>query len=214
MNRRIFTLSTGASALAAFGGGAWLYSRRKASIPAVSGEDTMFVRPHSPIIGNPDARVTIVEFFDPACEACRAFHPFLKDVLSRHPEHVRLALRYTPFHRGSDEAIRILEAARRQNLFEVVLLALYARQPEWAAYGAPTRQNAWRIAGTTRLNLERAELDASSPAVDQALEIDRADIQALSIRQTPTFFVNQRPLPSFGQQQLYNLVMSELEAMH
>ncbi|MFS8328883.1 thioredoxin domain-containing protein, partial [Vreelandella titanicae] len=33
------------------------------------------MRSHSPILGREDAPVTIVEFFDPACEACRAFYP-------------------------------------------------------------------------------------------------------------------------------------------
>ena len=31
------------------------------------------VRFHSPVLGRADAPVTVVEFLDPACEACRAF---------------------------------------------------------------------------------------------------------------------------------------------
>ena len=42
-------------------------------------------------------------------------------------------LRYTVFHQGSDEAVRILEVARMQDKFEQVLDALLEKQPAWAA---------------------------------------------------------------------------------
>src|SRR3546814_7913689 len=37
------------------------------------------VRMHSPVFGAASAKVTIVEFFDPSCETCRAFYPGVKD---------------------------------------------------------------------------------------------------------------------------------------
>jgi protein-disulfide isomerase len=211
MNRRALTLGTGALALAAFGGGALLYQGEVAG-PAVSGQDDTYVRPHSPVIGKADARVTLVEFFDPSCEACRAFHPILGQILARHPEDLRLVLRYAPFHEGSGEAIRILEAARLQGRFEAVLDVLFARQPEWAIHGAPNLENAWRMAGIAGLDLGRARQDARRPQIDRVLEADTADIQALQVRRTPTFFVNTRPLLSFGPRQLYELVLSEIDA--
>ena len=70
------------------------------------------VRFHSPTFGPADAPVIIVEFFDPSCEACRAFYPIVKQILAEYPGQVRLVLRYTMFHQGSEEVSRILEAAR------------------------------------------------------------------------------------------------------
>ncbi|MDJ0391546.1 thioredoxin domain-containing protein [Roseomonas sp. E05] len=211
MNRRALTLGTGALALAAFGGTAWLYQGELAG-PVGTGQDDIYVRPHSPVIGKADARVTLVEFFDPACEACRAFHPILGQILARHPEEVRLVLRYAPFHQGSDEAVRILEVARLQGRFEAVLDALFARQPEWAVHGAPDLGTAWRLAGIAGLDLNRARQDARRPQIDRVLEADTADLQALQVRRTPTFFVNKRPLLSFGPRQLYDLILSEIDA--
>jgi len=40
---------------------------------------------HSPIKGNPHAKVTIVEFVDPACETCKDFHPIITDLLKKYP---------------------------------------------------------------------------------------------------------------------------------
>ena len=71
------------------------------------------IRSYSPTMGPEDAPVTVVEFFDPACEACRAFYPVIKDILAEHDGQVRVVLRYTPFHgAASEEAIRVMEAAR------------------------------------------------------------------------------------------------------
>ena len=37
--------------------------------------DSPLERPHSRGLGPADAKVVLVEFFDPACETCRAFEP-------------------------------------------------------------------------------------------------------------------------------------------
>ncbi|MGE0370869.1 MAG: DsbA family protein [Gammaproteobacteria bacterium] len=183
----------------------------RAAAPAAGGGE--LVRPHSPVLGPVDAPVTIVEFFDPSCEACRAFHPVVKQILAMFPRDVRLVVRYIPFHEGSDEAVSILEAARMQDRFEPVLEALLARQPEWAVHGAPDLGLAWDIAGAAGLDIERARAEASSPAIDLVLKQDIADAQARGVEQTPTFFVNGKPLPSFGAQQLLDLVGSEVRGI-
>jgi len=173
-------------------------------------EGNVYERAYSPSIGPDTAKVTIVEFFDPACEACRAFYPFVKEILSRHPDDVRLVLRYAAFHEGSDTVIRMLEAAREQNVFQVVLEALLKDQDQWASHHQPNIDRAWILAETAGLNLEQAKKMMNSTEISQRLEQEKQDIRALKISQTPTFFVNEKSLPSFGAQQLYDLVIAEL----
>lgn len=36
----------------------------------------------APVLGPVNAPVTIVEFFDPACESCRAMYPYVKQILA------------------------------------------------------------------------------------------------------------------------------------
>lgn len=211
MNRRTFVASTAAAAVLAFGGGAaWYRASRPDTVP-LSAEGDQLVRPHSPVFGPADARVTLVEFFDPSCEACRAFHPILGQIMSRHPDDLRLALRYTPLHEGSDEAVRILEAGRRQDRFEAVLDALFERQPEWAVHGAPDIAKAWDIARTAGLDLDRAQRDAALPEVTAVLERDIADLKSVGIGKTPTFFVNGKEPAAFGPQPLYEAIVTEIE---
>ncbi|MFC0200779.1 DsbA family protein [Paracoccus rhizosphaerae] len=103
-------------------------------------------------------------------------------------------LRHTPFHEGSHEAVRILEAARRQDKFEQVLDALFAKQPDWAIHGAPDLNRAWRIAGAVGLDLERARTDRLHPDTTAILDRDVADLQTMGVRATPTFSLDGRPL--------------------
>jgi len=183
-----------------------------ASAPAPAPVWNAYVRRHSPVIGPANAPVTIVEFFDPSCEACRAFHPIVKQIMAQYPNDVRLVLRYTPLHEGSEEAVRILETARQQNVFEPVLEALFVAQPQWATHGGPQLERAWAAAGAAGLDQARARAAMQAPRITAALNQDIADATALGVRGTPTFFVNEKPLPSFGPQQLYDLVRAEVEA--
>ncbi|MBM1170164.1 DsbA family protein [Microvirga arabica] len=214
MSKRLLVILTALIVVAAFAGGAFLYDRSgKGAEPAsaATAANGTLVRPHSPIIGPPEAPVTIVEFFDPMCEACRAFYPIVKQIMADFPKDVRLVLRYTPFHKGADTAVRILETARAQGRFEPVLEALMATQPEWAAHGAPDLDKAWGYAKVAGLQVQRAQGEASSPEITRVLEQDIADVKANNVQQTPTFFVNGKPLTSFGPQQLRDLVQREVD---
>ena len=169
------------------------------------------VRPHSPVIGPANARVTIVEVLDPACEGCAAFAPIVHGILFLHPDDVKVVIRFAAFHQGSEEAVRLLEAARQQGKFEPMLDALFARQQEWASHGKPDIAHIWKIAADTGIDVARARKAAATKQVDEIVRIEKEDTIALRIAQTPTFFVNERPMLEFGSKQLAALVDSELE---
>ncbi len=181
--------------------------------PAPEPRWNVYVREHSPVIGPVNARVTIVEFFDPACEACRAFYPIVHEIMRRHPRDVRLVLRYTPLHGPpSEEAVRIIETARLQNKFEPVLGAIFQYQPQWAAHEGARTELAWDAAAGAGLDVNAARAAMNSRRINAAISQDVADATSLNVRGTPTFFVNERPLTNFGPQQLYDMVLAELAA--
>lgn len=217
MNTRTLIVSILVAALAIFGLGAWYVSQSDgvelSSVTPIEAEDAL-VRSHSPILGPTDAPVTVVEFFDPACEACRAFHPTVKGILADHPEDVRVVVRYTPFHgEASEVAIKALEAARMQGVFEPVLEALLEAQPRWASHGAPNVDLIMEVAAAAGLDPEAAQDQMRAPDVIGTLNQDRADVEAVGIRGTPTFFVNGKPLPEFGPDQLIPMVEAEVDAL-
>lgn len=216
MNRRGLMVSALALGAAGFGGAAW-YATRPTPVAEADSIDPeladALIRPYSPILGDEDAPVTIVEFFDPACEACRAFYPVIKDIMAEHGDAVRVVIRYTPFHgEASEEAIRVLEAARMQDVFEPVLEAVLREQPKWASHGAPEPGLTLGIAASAGLDAEAARTQMLAPSVVAILNQDRADVETVGVRGTPTFFVNGKPLDPFGEAELRALVAEEVAA--
>ena len=216
MTRKILILSTLAAAVALFALGASFALRPEAPVAATAlpvEQQDRLVRPYSPVLGREDAAVTIVEFIDPACEACRAFYPVVEEILARNPDEVRVVLRYTPFHgEASELAIKVLEAARLQDVFVPVLEALFEEQPNWASHGAPAADLIMEIAGAAGLDIAAAADQIRSPNIVGVLNQDRADVEAVGVKGTPTFFVNGKPLEDFGSEQLKALVQAEIEA--
>jgi protein-disulfide isomerase len=216
MSRRGIVIATALVAIVGFSVAGYLYKQSMpeenfVATPLPDGGTTL-IRPNSPVMGPAQARVTIVEFFDPACESCRAFYPVVKQIMAEHGNSVRLVLRYAPLHDGSEEAVRILETARLQGKFQPVLEALLDSQPVWASHGAPNMAKAWEAARKAGLDEERAWREMKLPGIDAIIRQDIADMKAVNLRGTPTFYVNGKPLPSVGRQQLQDMVRSEVVA--
>lgn len=194
--------------LLAFVAGALFYAgqREKAANQLAETNRTALVRMHSPTLGKADAPVVIVEFIDPACETCAAFYPKVKQMMAANPDRIRLVLRYAPFHPGSDKVVTMLEAARRQGKFWPALEALLANQAAWTANHKADPEKAWKQVDGIGLNMEQMAFDLTSPDIDSVIKQDLADAKTLNVTMTPEYFVNGKPLPSFGLEQLKELV--------
>jgi protein-disulfide isomerase len=198
--------------VALFAGGAQWYrseTAREAAAAAAKNRESL-VRLHSPGLGRPEAPVHIVEFLDPACETCAAFYPIVKKMLADNREDIRLSVRYAPFHRGSDEVVKALEASRKQAKFWPALDALIASQPAWAIHHQAHVELIWPHLERAGLDIDRLKADMQSPEVARVVAQDLEDARTLNVTKTPEFFVNGRPLPSFGLEQLRTLVSEEL----
>ena len=192
-------------------GGWWYFSNPADQGQAAAAVDrSALIRTHSPSEGSADAPVVIVEFFDPACGTCREFYPMVKQLMAEHPDRIRLVMRYAPFHKGSDKVVAVLEAARRQGKFWPALEALFDSQEDWASNHTAKVELTWKHLSGVGLNMEQLAFDMTAPDLQQAIAQDLRDSNTLGVSQTPEYFVNGRPLPSFGFQQLQQLVTEEL----
>jgi protein-disulfide isomerase len=198
--------------LLTFAGGAWLYNQHQnsAAEKAAEANRAVLLRAHSPSLGKANAPVTIVEFIDPACETCRAFYPMVKKLMVASPDRIRLVIRYAPFHTGSDKVVAVLEAANRQGKFWPALETLLEHQGEWAVNHAADVNRVWKPLESVGLNMEQLAFDMASPALAQVIAQDLADAKTLNVTMTPEYFVNGKPLPSFGFEQLQDLVNEAL----
>lgn len=185
-------------------------AQEAAAVAAKNRESLM--RMHSQSIGRFDAPVQLVEFFDPACGTCAQFYPIVKKLLAEHPEDIRLTVRYAPFHPGSDQVAKVLEASRKQGKFWQATEALLASQPVWVQHHRAQLDLIWPSLERAGLDTAQLKVDMQAPEVAAAVAQDVADATTLNVAQTPEFFVNGRPLPSFGVDQLRQLVNEELAA--
>ncbi|MDH3578334.1 MAG: thioredoxin domain-containing protein [Gammaproteobacteria bacterium] len=165
---------------------------------------------HSPTLGDPGAKVHIVEFLDPACETCALFYPMVKQWMAAVPGEIRLSVRHVAFHTGADYAVRILEASRKQDKYWQTLEALLASQHQWTQHHTVQPDRIGPAIAGVGLNMEQLMVDMNAMEVLLRIEQDKKDSILLKVSKTPEYFVNGRPLPSFGQQQLADLVREEL----
>lgn len=202
----LLVFGTAAVLIAAFAAAAWWYKGEEVAqqVEVAARNESVFHRADTPSLGPLMARAQITEFFDPACEGCRAFHPHVKRIVGMHAGKVRLVLRYAPFHEGSEYVVKVLEAARMQgdDVYWRAVDAVLDAQPVWADHGRPQPERVWEFLGGTGLDVERARKDMDDPRIAALIARDLADIEALNVRRTPTFFVNGQPLRDFGPEGL------------
>lgn len=147
--------------------------------------------------GPKDAKVTVVEFFDPECESCAQVSPYIKTEMKYYNGKVRWVFRYMAYHPNSGNAIRILEAARNQNLYLEAMALLFERQHEWGAKHDGTAQNQSKekelleiISSLPGVNMKQLQEDMKNSAIDRLIEHDKKEGTLAGVTGTPTLFVS------------------------
>lgn len=171
----------------------------------------LFERVNSFTIGNVNAKVQLVEFFDPACETCAQFHPYVKDIMKQNEGKIKLVLRYAPFHKNSDYAVMMLEGAREQGLFIEALDLMFDTQEYWVVGHEVNPRELWYIlANIKNIDMEKMTQFMNSEKAKVIIKQDLEDAKTLGANKTPSYFVNGKPLQEFGLENLKKLIKSEL----
>ena len=148
--------------------------------------DALFADPESPIAGNPEGALALVEFFDYRCGYCRRVKPVLDTLLA---ENGDLRLIYKEFPILGPEstlAARAALAAREQGAYAAFHDALMeAEEPLDYA-------RVFETARAVGLDAERLARDMEDPAGDAALARNAALAAALGIDATPSFVIGER----------------------
>lgn len=174
-----------------------------------------YVRPHTQVLGPANAKVHLVEFLDPACEGCRAFYPVVKQIMADNPDRIRLYVRYVALHKGADYAIKAIEAARAQNRFTEAMTVLFAQQQQWTQGHTAMPDKILNVLATVPgLDVERLKRDIEKPEYAKIVEQDLADAKTLKVAQTPTFYINGKPLAQYSFEQLKKQISDEIAVQY
>ena len=161
----------------------------KAALVLKDRRDEVFDDPATPVGGNPQGDVTIVEFFDYRCPYCKQVQPSLQALLDQ-DHNLRFIYKEIPvLGAPSVTAAHAALAARLQGKYEAFHAAMMAIK------GQITDDVVYQVAGSVGLDVDRLKRDMAAPEIDQALKANLALAKALDIRGTPGFIIGDHIVP-------------------
>ena len=152
-------------------------------------QDELLNDPASPVGGNPDGDVTLVEFFDYQCPYCKRIFPSIQALLAE-DRNLRYVFKEFPIlGKESVFAARAALAARRQGKYLEFHMAVMSAKGKW------TEAKVMRLAKTAGLDVDRLRRDMADGTVDAMIRrnLDLAD--GLGIFSTPVFIIGDTQIP-------------------
>lgn len=144
--------------------------------------------PASPVGGNPDGDVTLVEFFDYRCAYCRRVVSSMRALLDEDRD-LRVVFKELPvLGPDSERAARAALASRRQGGYVPFHFALMAAEDL-------SLQGIRAAAEAVGLDPDRLEADMSAPEVNAAIQANYALANELGIEGTPAFVIGTQLIP-------------------
>ena len=178
-----------------------LLQNRQGDAPAPvaegSPQESLLVREDSRILGEEGTSgVTVVEFLDFECEACRAAYPIVEQLREQYAGEVTFVARYFPLpgHFNAERAARAVESAARQGEMEAMYQMMYETQAEWGEAQEPHDDLFRSFAEEIGLDMEQYDADYASEEVAARVQRDVDDGLELGVQGTPTFYVDGEPL--------------------
>lgn len=148
---------------------------------------------NSPVRGNKNAPVTLVEFTDFQCPYCSRFHSVSQELLKAYPDKIKFVLKNypLPFHQEAKPAAKAVLAAKEQGKYWEMVDAILKDN---SALNAAKYEELAKAIG---LNVDkfRKDLKANDAAYEKVLQDDMTLAATVGVRGTPSFYLNGRMTP-------------------
>jgi len=145
--------------------------------------------PDSPVSGNLEGDVTVVEFFDYRCGYCKRVAGAVTQLQQDDP-NVRVVYKdYPILGEASELASRAALASQAQGKHLAFHEALLASKQDL------TQESLFQIATEVGLDQEQLKKDMESPSLQTTIERNRALARELSINGTPGFIIGTELVP-------------------
>lgn len=139
-----------------------------------------------------EGEITIVEFSDFQCPACRAVGEPLAQIMEKYQGKVKLVYRHFPLvniHKNAFIAAEAAEVAGLQGKFWEMHDKLFMEQASWESVDNP-REMFVQYAKELEIDTEQFTRDLDSPEVKQMVNLDLSAATKYQLLGTPSFFVN------------------------
>ncbi|MFL2771617.1 MAG: DsbA family protein [Rhodospirillaceae bacterium] len=157
--------------------------------------------PEETIIGNPDGKVTVVEFFDYNCGYCKSMFDTVLQTVQQNDELRIVLIEFPILGPNSVTASKAALAAREQNLYGPFHQALMSHR------GSLNESVIMTLARGVGLNTSKLKEDMSNPEISAIIDKNRAIAQDLEISGTPAFVVGSTLVPgALSREQFESLI--------
>jgi protein-disulfide isomerase len=151
--------------------------------------------------GNPNAKVTLIEYGDFECPACGAYFPLIQQILTDDSSTIYFAFRNFPLytiHPDAGIAAQAAEAAGLQGKYWPMHDLLYTDQATWvdATPSSVVSEFFNGYASSLGLNVTKFDSDINSAQVLNKIQSDVTTANNAQVDHTPTFFVNDVQIPN------------------
>lgn len=149
------------------------------------------------ISANPAVKsITLVEYGDIQCPACKVYHPIVKQLLASYPERVKLIFKNFPLtsvHPNAMNAAIAAEAVGRQGKYFQFVDLMYEKQDEWAGLDDP-QPKFEEYVKSLGLSVEQFQKDQKDPAIAKLINDERNEGIQNGVSGTPSFFVDGKKI--------------------
>ena len=154
-------------------------------------QDALEKNPTSPVAGNPQGDVTIVEFFDYRCGYCKKVLPSVQELLKT-DRNVRMVFKEFPIL-GPDSVIAAQTALAVWKIAPAKYLPFHLALME--SRGELDEGRVREIAKKVGLDVEKLEAAKADPEINATIERNHELARELQINGTPAFIVGGRLVP-------------------
>jgi protein-disulfide isomerase len=145
------------------------------------------------VSANPSQKtVTMIEYGDIQCPACKAYYPLVKEVMAAYPQQLKLIFKNFPLttvHPNAMEAAIAAEAAGKQGKYFQMVDILYERQDEWAGLDNPESKFEEYVK-ELGMNVAQFQKDQKDPGIQKLISDEQNEGIQNGVTGTPTFFVD------------------------
>lgn len=149
--------------------------------------------------GAADPLVTIIEYSDFQCPACKNVHPTLAQLVETYPDQVQLVYRHFPLnqiHPNAQKAAEAAEAAGAQGKFWEYHDALFAGQVDWQGLGADAfRDYLVNLAAELELDTDQFASDLDNGKYAGYVVASEQEALTLGLTGTPSVILDGQLLP-------------------
>lgn len=144
------------------------------------------------VLGNPNAKLTIIEFADLQCPACRAFDPIVNQVVAERAQDVKYIYKHFPLYQIHANAMLAAvgaESAATQGKFWEYKKVLFENQDKWGN-AVDSKDKIIEIIKSIGIDTNKWQALLEDKTIQEKVNTDLGEAMRLNLNGTPTVFIN------------------------